>query len=80
MSSPDRQAILNEYFKNSGLSRKRASEAIKSYDKSRKSASKATKSNDNYRRVMTECAKVVGSRPYYVGDRIKHKATRGSRI
>ncbi len=65
MSSPDRQAILNEHFRSRGLSRKNTAKALKSFDKSR--------------RVFTECAKIRGSRPYNIGGRMLHNATRGSR-
>lgn len=65
MSSPDRQAILNEHFKSAGLSRKNAAKAARSYDRKR--------------RVITECAKIRGSRPFYVGNKMMFNATRGSR-
>ena len=40
---------------------------------------KASKKYENTERVFTPCAKVRGARPYNMGGRILHRATRGSR-
>ena len=64
--SPDRSKILGQYFKSQVMSRNSVKNAVRRYQ--------------DTRRVFTPCAKKRGSRHFKIGDRIVHRATRGSRV
>jgi len=71
VESPDRAAILQDYFGKSsdnkyGMSRKNAAKAARSYSRVR-------------RKILTPCAQVRGARPYNMGGKVLFNATRGSR-